>query len=204
MFFESDRKQLIVVYKDEMVMNYFRKLIQSNQENTIELVAWDEKVWSSNKKDGEVDNANILFIGDIKDTYKLAPVVDYKFDYRGVKYGWAGKRAIILADSSKLENKSDYNAFLDEFERICHVGKFEKSSEEEMAENLGLFGGNIALGAAAGFLLGGIGIPIAALVGAGFYAISDYYKDKEKVLKQQYLYGISIFFYNSLDEFINV
>lgn len=42
-----------------------------------------------NKKAGNIQG-KILFLGDIKGTDKLVPVLDVKFNECGVKYGWGG------------------------------------------------------------------------------------------------------------------
>ena len=84
------QKTLIVVYKDEMLMNQLKKLIETNDDSedgapvgttddSINIVSWTEKVWNGNKKAGNI-KGKILFLGDIKGTDKLTPVVDIKFD----------------------------------------------------------------------------------------------------------------------------
>lgn len=209
MFNEYESKQLTVVYKDELLLNWFRKLVQSRKEPPIELVAWDEGMWLSNKKSGELENTKVLFIGDVKGVDKLEPVIDCKFDYWGIKYGWAGKRAIILADSDALYGKSDYHRFLDQFKKMCNVN--DKKNKEEPAEvaawGVANIGGGTAVGIALGATLGFVGIPVAALTVLGANAVAalvqDNYKNKKKILEQQYLYGVSRFFSNDLDDFMN-
>ena len=121
----SEPQTLIVVYKDELLLNQLKKLIETKddvekesvvgtRDGTINIVSWSEKVWLDNKKAGVI-NTKVLFLGDIKDTDKLLPVIDVKFDEYGVKYGWAGKQALIFVDPSALQNESDYDAFLDKF-----------------------------------------------------------------------------------------
>ena len=103
------KKTLIVVYKDELLMNQLKKMIETHddaedkvvgtRDNSISVVSWTEKVWLGNKKAGNIQG-KILFLGDIKGTDKLIPVIDVKFDDCGVKYGW---QAIRL--SSMLSRK---------------------------------------------------------------------------------------------------
>lgn len=72
MFIEP--KTLIVVYKDELILNQLKKLVETNdddketgmivgtEDGSITIVAWDEKMWLSQKKAGTVED-KVLFIG---------------------------------------------------------------------------------------------------------------------------------------------
>ena len=122
------QKTLIVVYKDEMLMNQLKKLVETNDDSedgapvgttddSINIVSWTEKVWNGNKKAGNI-KGKILFLGDIKGTDKLTPVVDIKFDKYGVKFGWAGNQAILFIDPSVLDSKELYQKFLDELKSL--------------------------------------------------------------------------------------
>lgn len=77
-------KTLIVVYKDEMLMNQLKKLVETNDDSesgdivgttddSINIVSWTEKVWLWNKKAGNIKDKE-LFLGEIKGTDKLIPV----------------------------------------------------------------------------------------------------------------------------------
>ena len=77
-------KTLIVVYKDEMLMNQLKKLVEINDDSesgdivgttddSINIVSWTEKVWLGNKKAGNIKD-KVLFLGEIKGTDKLIPV----------------------------------------------------------------------------------------------------------------------------------
>ena len=77
-------KTLIVVYKDEMLMNQLKKLAETNDDSesgdivsttddSINIVSWTEKVWLGNKKAGNIKD-KVLFLGEIKGTDKLIPV----------------------------------------------------------------------------------------------------------------------------------
>lgn len=58
MFYEP--QTLIIVYKDEMLVNQMKKMIETKddtddsvtgtRDNSINVVAWTEKVWLANKK----------------------------------------------------------------------------------------------------------------------------------------------------------
>lgn len=77
-------KTLIVVYKDEMLMNQLKKLVETNDDSesgdivgttddSINIVSQTEKVWLGNKKAGNIKD-KVLFLGEIKGTDKLIPV----------------------------------------------------------------------------------------------------------------------------------
>ena len=115
-------KTLIVVYKDEMLMNQLKKLVETHDtvnsdrvsgtvREPFNIVAWTEKVWLGNKKAGNIKD-KVLFLGDIKGTDKLIPVIDVVFDNYGVKYGWAGNQAILYSESKDLNDREAYISFL--------------------------------------------------------------------------------------------
>lgn len=124
----NEKKTLIVVYKDEMLVNQFKKLVEScddpsfesiigSRDGSINVVSWTEKVWMDNKKAGNI-NSKILFLGDIKGTDKLIPVIDVKFDDFGVKYGWAGNQAVLYCDIKALNSRDDYLVFLEKLSEL--------------------------------------------------------------------------------------
>ena len=117
-----DTKTLIVVYKDEMLVNQLKKLVETNddtqegavvgtRDDSIKIVSWTEKIWLNNKKAGNIDS-KVLFLGDIKGVDKLIPVLDLKFDSYGVKYGWAGDQAAVYIDLNALKDHDAYMDFL--------------------------------------------------------------------------------------------
>lgn len=118
------KKTLIVVYKDELLMNQLRKMVETHDDSeqsivdtkevSINIVSWKEKVWLGNEKAGNIQG-KILFLGEIKGTDKLIPVLDVKFDEYGVRFGWAGNRAVVYVDPKVLTAREDYNAFLEKF-----------------------------------------------------------------------------------------
>ena len=63
------KKTLIVVYKDELLINQLKKLVETHDDNgdtvigtkddTINIVSWTEKVWLANKKAGSFHAAGL-------------------------------------------------------------------------------------------------------------------------------------------------
>lgn len=115
-------KTLIVVYKDELLVNQLKKLIETKddgdetavvgtRDGSVQIVAWTEKVWLEQKKTGNI-TAKVLFLGDIKGTDKLVPVIDVKFDQYGIKYGWAGNQAVLTADPKGMKSREEYASFV--------------------------------------------------------------------------------------------
>ena len=112
------KKTLIVVYKDELLMNQLKKMVETHddkeehvvgtKDDSVSVVSWTEKVWLANKKAGNIQG-KILFLGDIKGTDKLIPVIDVKFDKYGVKYGWAGNQAALFVEQKSLIDRKVYD-----------------------------------------------------------------------------------------------
>ncbi len=134
-------KTLIVVYKDEMFVNQLKKLVNSKNtrgdndefgrgDTSIGIVAWSEKVWLAQKKAGNITD-KVLFIGDIKGTDKLTPVIDVKLDEYGVKFGWAGPQAVLFTDPKVLSDQNEYNRFLEELDKLSIPESFKKSVENK-------------------------------------------------------------------------
>lgn len=119
--FETN-KTLIVVYKDELLVNQLRKMVETHyndkqgiadtKDDPINIISWTEKIWLGHKREGNI-KGKILFLGDIKGTDKLIPVIDVKFDECGVRFGWAGNQAVIYADPKVLTTRKDYDEFLE-------------------------------------------------------------------------------------------
>lgn len=135
------KKTLIVVYKDELLVNQLKKMVETHDDNeqgvigtrddSINIVSWTEKVWLGNKKAGNIQG-KILFLGEIKGTDKLIPVIDVKFDECGVKFGWAGNQAVVYADPKTLTTREDYDAFLKKLSALP-VPSFLKAAKDSIA-----------------------------------------------------------------------
>ena len=137
------KKTLIVVYKDELLMNQLKKMIETHddseeivgtKDDSVNVVSWTEKVWLGNKKAGNIQG-KILFLGDIKGTDKLIPVIDKKFDDYGVKYGWAGNQAVLYEDVDVLTNRDKYDQFLKKFDNLP-VPEFLKTVKNKIVESV--------------------------------------------------------------------
>ena len=140
MFEFETKKTLIGGYKDELLMNQLKKMVETHdddaqgiigtRDDSINIVSWTEKVWLGNKKAGNIQG-KILFLGDIKGTDKLIPVIDVKFDECGVKFGWAGNQAVVYVDPKALTTREDYDVLLERLSGLP-VPSFLKASKESM------------------------------------------------------------------------
>ncbi|MGN1023245.1 MAG: hypothetical protein ACI4OJ_07100 [Lachnospiraceae bacterium] len=134
------KKTLIVVYKDELLMNQLKKLIETKddndngvvgtKDNSINVVSWDEKTWLTQKKAGNI-TGKVLFLDKIKDTDKLIPVLDIKINESGVKFGWAGNQAQLFVEPSELIKREDYDEFLKKLSALP-VPDFLKTTKESV------------------------------------------------------------------------
>ena len=134
------KKTLIVVYKDELLMNQLKKMVETHddsdecvvgtKDDSINVVSWTEKVWLGNKKAGNIQG-KILFLGDVKGTDKLIPVLDIKFNDCGVKYGWAGNQAALFADAKSLIDRKAYDEFLPKLDKLP-VPEFLKTMKDNV------------------------------------------------------------------------
>lgn len=134
------KKTLIVVYKDELLMNQLKKMVETHddsdecvvgtKDDSINVVSWTEKVWLGNKKAGNIQG-KILFLGDVKGTDKLIPVLDIKFNDCGVKYGWAGNQAALFVDAKSLIDRKAYDEFLSKLDKLP-VPEFLKTMKDNV------------------------------------------------------------------------
>ena len=137
----ENKKTLIVVYKDELIMNQLKKMVESPddnkdgivgvRDNSINIVSWTEKVWLGNKAAGNLQG-KVLFLGDVKGTDELIPIIDVKFNDCGVKYGWAGNQAILFAEPKFLSKRSDYDSFLAKLSALPVPSLLKPEKEDDL------------------------------------------------------------------------
>ena len=126
-------RKLAVVYRkeDELIVNMLKKLVETNddgpngqiigtEDGTVGILPWTEDVWLKNKKAGN-RKEKLLFINRVEGVEQLEPIIDVKFDKFGVKYGFSGKQALIMADSSCLKNQEILTAFKSEISTLSSI-----------------------------------------------------------------------------------
>lgn len=206
MFNES--KPLLVVYKekDEMILNQLKKLVDTKddidgaqvgtEDGTVSIISWDEKLWLQNKKAGNTGDLadKILFIGDIKGTEKLSPVIDVKFEKHGVTYGFAGNQALLTVNPKVLSARNNYVAFLDELGTVTDLAiakqdKKMKPGEKKQWAKVGAVAALMAVN------------PLIASIASGTI-YKDLFGDAKLVKNQMLIYGITQLYLNDLDAFM--
>lgn len=219
MFNTNIAKTLIVVYKDELLANQIKKLVETKDDtvdgnaigttdNTVKIISWNEKVWISQKKAGVIDE-KVLFIGDIKGVDKLIPVLDIKFDKYGVKYGWAGKQAAIFIDDKVLNDGDLYAEFLEEIAKmplpeVIKQGNapLDTTKIDDGFEKIKIKNDKIPDKFKSVFNRGVESVSSAS----NKVAVSAHntLKDKPTVRKQMLFYGIINLYNNDLESFMNL
>ena len=223
-------KTLIVVYKDEMLANQVRKLVETSddvdeenivgtKDDSVKVVPWTEKVWLTNKKAGNIDS-KVLFLGDIKGVDKLVPVLDVKFDKFGVKYGWAGDQAVVFADTSAVKSREEYDKFLEEISDLPIPDKIKNANrqkedetveeeskvtpvEDEKQTEPGEIG---PVDKALDAYVKGLNAFSAFFAKAGNDAAEraeEFFRDKNAMEKQMLFYGIIQLYNDHLEEYMN-
>ncbi len=230
------KKTLIVVYKDELLMNQLKKLIESHddsddkvvgtRDDSINVVSWTEKVWLGNKKAGNI-TGKILFLGKIKGTDKLIPVLDIKIDEYGVKFGWAGNQAVLYVDPKELTDRKIYDSFLKELVQLP-VPDFLKPTSEISKEEASVEPD--ANNAEPGIDMEAIDVPVVkkkpkhkpsgvlkAVKGAlekGVETVSNFgdqvsikaeemFRNKQLMARQMFFYGVVHLYEDGLETFMN-
>lgn len=200
MFF-NEPQTLIVVCKDEMLINQLRKMVETKddegeesivgtRDGSVKIVAWTEKIWLEQKKAGNIE-AKVLLIGDIKGVDKLIPVLDIKFEDCGVRYGWAGNQAVIAIDPKVLKKEADYNAFLEKLQAMPVPEIIKKKQNNDHKDT-----------AAKPAAAGGIGLIFGLFAGVGAGIAMSMFSNKTAVKQQMLFYGVLNLYNNNLEEFM--
>ena len=214
-------KTLIVVYKDEMAMNQFKKIVENKKldcdtqiddiPESINIVSWDQKTWLANKTAGNIKD-KVLFLGDIKGADELLPVIDVLYSENGIKFGNAGSQAILYADLNYMSDEAKYNEFLDELLKMDVPDVLKKSYkaskiEKETAENENNSDTDDSIKSKV------LKVAKDTLVGAKKIAnesrnmaldiMPDLFDDKKSIERQMMFYGISKICDKDLEVFMN-
>lgn len=223
MFYEP--KTLIIVYKDEMLANQMKKMIETKddidgsvngtRDNSINVVAWTEKIWLANKKAGNI-TSKVLFLGDIKGVDSLIPVIDVQFENHGVRYGWAGNQAVIYAKPSEIKSIENFHAFHTELESLP-APQFVKDSikpklaptkdtaaEDVVSSEDSGNGGILDKGKSIFKKVGNVvGDAFADLSAKAFVFSEENFKNKKAMERQMLFFGIINLYNDGLETFMN-
>ena len=119
---EKTTKLIIVCdEKTSEYANYLRQLVSMKddtadeivgvKDGTVEVAVWLEKDYVANMATIS-SKEHILFIGENKVSKKETPSMSVKFDKFGMKYGWLGKRAMMMVSDS-IKDKETYDQFIE-------------------------------------------------------------------------------------------
>lgn len=206
--FKSGMKELTVVYKDkdEMALFYLKKLVETNddeygqivgsEDDTVYVTAWNEKVYEENKIIGNIPS-KIIFLGNVKGVNSVIPILDIKYSKFGVSYGFSGNQAVIKIEEKKLQSDKDFVEFQKEYDNF--VKYLNNNSSIEKKKELDVHKGakiSKVLAIALSLTYPIIGIPF--VVGA---TITDSI-DRKNLREKMFLYAITKFYIDELDEFM--
>lgn len=218
MYYEP--KTLIVVYKDEMLANQMKKLIETKddtdgrltgtRDNSINVVTWTERIWLANKKAGNI-TSKVLFLGCIKGVDTLIPVVDVKFEKHGVRYGWAGNQAVIYADPGEIRLIDSYYAFYSELKSMPVPQTIKDASkpkteplkdkpQERVQQGSNGQNGFFAKGKK---LLKVIDDTIVDMAEKASVLSEEYLRNKKTIERQMLFYGVINMYNEGLETFMN-
>ena len=194
---------LIVVYKDELLVNQLKKLIETKDDSnenaivgttdgSVQIVAWSEKVWLEQKKAGNI-TAKVLFLGDIKGTDKLVPVIDVKFDQHGVKYGWAGNQAVLIANPKDMKTRDDYASFIADLRQLPAPVSVKGAIKATESHKIAMKKADGKLDVKG--LLSAIGVNVVDNA-------KDAFSNKKSLIQQMLIYGVISLYNKDLESFI--
>ena len=182
MFF-SESKTLIVVYKDELLANQLKKMVET-QNDAISIVPWEEKVWLAQKKTGTIDS-KVLFIGDIKGMDKLIPLLDVQYEEYGITCGWSGNYAVISADQKQLQEKEKYEDFLAKVSALSVPAVIKANYYIDFKEKQDNFFKNAV-----------------SFMSKTAKKVKNAFTDSAEVKRQMLFYGVIEFYDNHLKQFV--
>ncbi len=188
----------LIIVCDESTLkygNYLRQLVSTNddgeetvgvEDGTVDAVVWDVKQYMDNSPTLSTTNSYLLFIGETKASKSEIRTMPVKFNRFGMKYGWRGKRGVLIVD--KVLRDSD---LINEFN--LYNSKFEESGIEKETNTIG------ADRSAKLKKIAIIGSHVL-LPGSGFLVDQKFKYDN---MKESQYYSLTISFYlNGLNEFI--
>ena len=220
--FEQNITKLIIVCDDNTVgyANYLRQLISANddeedviigtKDGAIKVSVWLEKHYLDNMSTIS-SNEHVLFIGENQASKNEISSMTVKFDQFGMKYGWLGKRGMMII-SKTIDNPEDYNEFIElcrnyktEFEFI----EFKKSLPEQALDAAVSAMGDIPdiMLSVGNTLLSFLG-PVPAIASDAVNAVAEATKwitttdDQRKTTDQQFRALTLILYMDGLSEFL--
>lgn len=205
--------KLIIVCDDKTVeyANYLRQLISMNddkdgeivgtEDGAVEAAVWFEKDYIANMATIS-SKQNILFLGENKTSKSEISSMNIKFDKFGMKYGWLGKRGMMIVSDS-IKRPETYDKFIEyclgyqkEFEKVVlKKTPLDKVPGVSSADPKALVAGVGLLACIAPLALAPVGI---AGLAKGITMIGN----QKKIKDQQYRALTAILYMDGLSEFL--
>lgn len=180
---------LVIVAKDEIIASAMANLIDRNddteegvigtKDGSVYVIVADEKFYQKVLA-GRVAGEKKLFIGNLKCSESVRKFSVKRFEQHGVSYGWTGNDAYIACDTSILNSKANYEAFLKELGEI----DFEKLDKGNARFKMNL-------------------INAAKIAFATPILLKDAYDYQVRVTRQQLIYGIYRMYIDDLNRFLD-
>ena len=206
---EKTTKLIIVCdEKTSEYANYLRQLVSMKddtsdeivgvKDGTVEVAVWLEKDYVANMATIS-SKEHILVVGENKVSKKETPSMSVKFDKFGMKYGWLGKRAMMMVSDS-IKDKETYDQFIEfcqgyeqkiEAMSLERVLKYEDKDEKEK--------GVVALMKNKAATLAQLVVNPGVF---GAVAGINMLKDRKKLRDQQYRALTAILYTDGLTEFL--
>ena len=220
--FELNITKLIIVCDESTVgyANYLRQLVSANddeedviigtKDGAIKVSVWLEKHYLDNMSTIS-SNEHVLFIGENQASKNEISSMNVKFDKYGMKYGWLGKRGMMIV-SEVISQPETYNEFIElcrnyktEFEFI----EFKKSLPEQALDAAVSAMGDIPdiMLNVGNTLLSFLG-PVPAIASDAVNAVAEATKwitttdDQRKITDQQFRALTLILYMDGLSEFL--
>lgn len=189
----AETKVLHVVYKDKDKIGFskLKALIDTGDENpgkdesvsaesgAVRVRSWNEKEWLTDNKarKGQDFSEKVLFLGDVKGTEELARIMEVKFDWHGVSYGFAGNQALLMVDKWAVSKRKDYEEVIKDLQELTTA---RIASEQKKAGVVRLAHMN--------YLIKDLFRSFIPIVGDLPFVIKDFFEDAALVRAQQMIF----------------
>lgn len=187
-----ERTTLYFVTDEIEVFNQLKELVETNDDKEGEIVGTEDGTVrlfhvaeSVFKENGLKPGDKALFLGDIKQIKDEKKKAEYVFEKYGVKYGWSGpEHAFIEIDDKVVSDKNIYLEFLKELSELPVLAI--KTTDAKKRNKFGKF-------------------LMTFVVPFGFAkTIANAYGDSKTVKKQLGVYAAIMFYYNHLQDFMEL
>ena len=202
----TEKRKLLVVYKkrDEIALNFLKKLVETKDDdvdndkivgtvdNSVSIIAWTDKEYKDNRK--SVTNKTV-FLDDVNGAKNLIPIMDIKFRDCGVMYGVAGNQAVVAIDESAIKTNEDFDALQERYnEVLAEVGQ-EADNNEDLKNRKRARAKHV--GAIALTVLN----PLAGKL--AYDAVKSEMDSIGRLRKMMFMYGLTRFYLDELEGFLN-